>query len=136
MMLSYLVAYLVSGAVFIGLDATWLSLMGPRLYKPLLQNLLATTIRPAPAVLFYVLYIAGILIFAVAPASSAPRVHGAMLRGACFGLIAYGTYDLTNQATLRTWPAIITIADLGWGMFVTAVAAGAGCLAWQWLAKP
>lgn len=72
--------------------------------------------------LFYVLYIVGILIFAVAPERSTPRMPGAMLRSACFGLIAYGTYDLITQATLRTWPTIITITDLGWSMFVTTMA--------------
>lgn len=131
----YLKAYLASAIIFVGLDATWLSLMGPRLYKPLLQDLLAGTVRPAPALLFYLLYIGGIVIFAINPGTAVPRLGAVLLRGACFGLIAYATYDLTNQATLRSWPPVITIADLSWGMFATAMAAVAGALALQWAAR-
>ncbi len=125
-MMSYLKAYLGAGFVFICLDALWLSFMGPRLYKPLLQNLMADTVRVTPALLFYVLYIGGIVMFAIMPAVATQRLVNVALRGACFGLIAYATYDLTNQATLRGWPAIITISDLCWGMFATALAALAG----------
>ncbi len=134
-MIAYLKAYLASAVIFIGLDALWLSFMGPRLYTPLLRDMLTSTVRPVPAVLFYLLYIGGIVIFAIAPGAPPARLSGVMLRGACFGLIAYATYDLTNQATLRTWPPVITLADLTWGIFVTAAAAAAGGLALRWFAK-
>ncbi|HTQ72523.1 MAG TPA: DUF2177 family protein [Acidocella sp.] len=134
-MSSYLKAYLASAIIFITLDACWLSVMGPRLYKPLLQGALADTVRPVPALLFYLLYIGGIVVFAVAPSPTPPRLASVILRGIGFGLVAYATYDLTNQATLRTWPPVITLADIGWGMFATAAAATAGSLAAHWQAR-
>ena len=125
-------AYLTSALVFLGLDAVWLSQMGPRLYKPLLRGLLAEQVRPAPAIIFYGLYLAGIVIFAVLPA---PRPAMALWRGAVFGLIAYATSDLTNQATMRGWPTVITLADLAWGAFATATAATVACMICQWLLR-
>jgi uncharacterized membrane protein len=87
----------------------------------------------APAAVFYAIYVVGIVVFAVAPALSSGRWTTAAGMGALLGLVAYATYDLTNQATLRDWPLSVTIADLCWGTFVTAVAASAGCAATQWL---
>ncbi len=114
-------AYIFTALVFLGLDAVWLSMMSSRLYKPALQGLLAENFRLAPALLFYLLYIGGIVAFAVLPASTPAQ---ALLRGAGFGLVAYATYDLTNQATLRAWPVLVTGADLCWGMLATGIAAG------------
>lgn len=119
-MKQFLSAYIVAAIVFISCDAVWLSVMGPRLYKPLLQGLLSDTVRPTPAILFYLLYLTGIVVFAVLPSS---RPFMALGRGALFGLIAYATYDLTNQATLRTWPAFLSVIDLSWGALITGIAA-------------
>jgi uncharacterized membrane protein len=131
----YLRAYIATAIAFVALDASWLSVMGPRFYKPLLQGLLADTVRPVPALLFYILYVGGIVVFAVAAGSASGRLAGVIIRAVVFGLVAYATYDLTNQATMRTWPAVVTITDLAWGMFATAVAASAGYLAWRWQVK-
>lgn len=114
--------YAVTALVFLGLDAVWLSTMATRLYKPELQGLLAESFRPTPALLFYVLYIGGIVGFAVLPAA---KPLEALLRGAAFGLVAYATYDLTNQATLIRWSTLVTLADLSWGALATALAAAA-----------
>lgn len=114
-------AYIFTALVFLGLDAVWLSTMSNRLYKPALQGLLAGHFRLAPALLFYLLYIGGIVMFAELPAATPVQ---AMWRGAAFGLVAYATYDLTNQATLRSWPVLVTGADLTWGMLATGIAAG------------
>ncbi len=120
--------YAVTALVFLGLDAVWLSTMASRLYKPELQGLLAESFRPAPALLFYVLYIGGIVGFAVLPAA---KPLEALLRGAAFGLVAYATYDLTNQATLIRWSTLVTLADLSWGALATALAAAAAkALVW------
>ena len=120
--------YAVTALVFLGLDAVWLSTMATRLYKPELQGLLAESFRPAPALLFYVLYIGGIVGFAVLPAA---KPLEALLRGAAFGLVAYATYDLTNQATLIRWSTLVTLADLSWGALATALAAAAAkALVW------
>ena len=114
-------AYISTALIFVSLDAVWLSLMSGRLYKPALQGLLAENVRLAPALFFYLLYSGGIVAFAVIPS---PTSLQALLRGAGFGLIAYATYDLTNQATLRLWPAVVTGADLTWGALATGIAAG------------
>jgi uncharacterized membrane protein len=119
------VAYLWALVSFLLLDAVWLSLMGPRLYKPALGALMAPEVDWLAAVLFYAIYLAGLLVFAIAPALAEGAPGAALWRGAFFGLVAYATYDLTNQATLRDWPWAITIADLVWGSFVSGVSAWA-----------
>jgi uncharacterized membrane protein len=108
--------------IFLVLDAVWLSSMLERLYRPALGHLLAPQVSLLPAVLFYLLYGAGIVGFAVAPAVEANRARIALARGAALGLLAYATYDLTNQATLPGWPWAVTLADLAWGTTVTALA--------------
>lgn len=118
-----LVAYLGTAVAFLSLDAVWLVSMTEALYRPALGHLMAASVDWVAAMAFYALYIAGLLAFAVAPA---PRVRAALGRGACLGLLAYGTYDLTNQATLKDWPWRVTLFDLLWGGTVSALAACAG----------
>ncbi|MBX3568507.1 MAG: DUF2177 family protein [Rhizobiaceae bacterium] len=127
-MKSYLIAYVATGAVFLGIDAIWLGVMAERLYRPLLGHVLVDGFNLAPAIAFYVLYIAGLMVFALSPAFASGKWTTAALYGALFGFFAYATYDLTNQATIKGWPTIITIADLCWGTFVSAVSATAGFL--------
>jgi uncharacterized membrane protein len=112
--------------IFLAVDAVWLSLTGDALYRHRLGAILLDHFRPVPALLFYPLYVAGIVVFAVTPADLSRRHSTAAARGAFLGLVAYGTYDLTNQATLKDWSAVITAADLAWGMAATALAAGLG----------
>ena len=128
------IAYLASAIVFLVLDAAWLTTMADRLYRPALGRLLLDRFELAPAALFYALYVMGIVVFAVAPGLASGRWTTSLGLGALLGLIAYATYDLTNQATLRDWPWRVTLADLGWGTLVTAVAAAAGCRITAWLA--
>lgn len=125
---NFLTAYLATALAFLAVDSVWLSVMASRLYRPLLGDMLAENFDVAAAALFYVLYVGGIVFFAVRPALERGRSAIAALNGAFFGLCAYGTYDLTNQATLKDWPTIITVADLCWGTFLTAVAATVGFL--------
>lgn len=127
-MTRYAIAYAATMLVFLGIDAIWLSTMARRLYAPLLGDVLAPQVNIAPAVLFYLVYVAGVVIFAVAPAFGSGRWTTATLYGALFGFFAYATYDLTNHATIRGWPAVITVADLCWGTLLTAVSATAGFL--------
>lgn len=130
----WIISYLATALGFLGCDAVWLSLMASRLYRPALGGLLREPFAMAPAVVFYVIYIAGILIFAVMPARATGNWYGATWRGALLGLMAYATYDLTNQATLRDWPLAITLADLCWGTALTALAATIGYVAARWTA--
>jgi uncharacterized membrane protein len=116
----YAVTYLAILLPFGMLDAVWLSLMGPRLYRPTLGDILLTNVNLPAAIAFYLIYPIGILVFATLPALKAGSVGPALMYGALFGLLAYATYDLTNQATLRNWTLQLTLADMAWG----AVASG------------
>jgi uncharacterized membrane protein len=125
----YLVGYAAAALVMLGLDAIWLTFTANALYRPLIGDLMLDGFRPAPAIVFYVLYIGGIVVFAVRPGLAAGRWTTALLSGALFGLFAYGTYDLTNQATLKIWSTTITLADMAWGSFLSALSGAAGYLA-------
>ncbi|MGA0544140.1 DUF2177 family protein [Brevundimonas sp. VNH65] len=118
-----------TGVVFLILDAIWLTVVGGRLYRPILGDLLAPSVNWPAAVAFYLIYLGGIGFFAVWPALDQGQWTRAALNGAVLGLVAYATYDLTNQATLRTWSTTITLADIAWGTFVTCAAATAGYFA-------
>ncbi len=125
----YLAAYLGAGLAFACLDAVWLSITGATLYRPALRAILVAEFRPVPAVLFYLIYLTGVVIFAVAPAMRERRWRRAASSGALFGFFAYATYDLTNQATLAIWATRVTLLDLAWGTVLTAVGASAGYFA-------
>lgn len=133
-MLKHLAAYLVTGAVFVAVDAVWLMLAAARLYRPTLDPILAAQPLLAPAVAFYLIYPAGILAFAVLPYRDW-GLGKVAVTGALLGVMAYATYDLTNQATLKVWATRITLADIAWGAAVTALGAMAGLLAWRWAAR-
>jgi len=128
-MKTMLIAYAAAALTMLGMDAVWLGVSANRLYRPLLGDMLLPGFRPAPAVLFYLLYVAGIVIFAVRPALAGGGWSAAAINGALLGLFCFATYDLTNQATLKTWPVTVTIVDMGWGTFLTACVAMAGYLA-------
>jgi len=104
--------------VFLAMDAIWLTFAGQRLYRPAIGHLMHEGFSIGPAVLFYLLHALGLVFFATLPAA---RSRDALLRGALFGLIAYATYDLTNQATLRDWPWKVTVVDLAWGAIVSGI---------------
>ncbi|MEF7615898.1 DUF2177 family protein [Aquincola sp. MAHUQ-54] len=128
------VAYAATAVVFLALDGVWLSTMADRLYRPAIGHLMADGFRMAPAVVFYAIYVVGVLVFAVSPALASGQWTTALGRGALLGLVAYAAYDLTNHATLHDWPLHLTLADLAWGTFVTAAAATAGYAATRWWA--
>lgn len=126
--MKWIIAYLAAGLSFGILDFLWLRWAGPNFYRPALGDLLAPQFRMAPALVFYLLYIAGMVWFAVRP-GIAGGVPAAVLNGALFGGIAYATYDLTNQATLKVWPVQLTLVDIAWGASATALASGLAALA-------
>jgi uncharacterized membrane protein len=127
-MKTFLIAYAAAAISMLGLDAIWLGITGPRLYRPRLGDMMLPSFNLLPAALFYLVYVLGIVLLAVQPAIGEGRASAALLRGGLLGLVAYATYDLTNQATLKGWPVAITIADLCWGTCLTAVAATVGYL--------
>lgn len=136
----YLATYLAILVPFGVLDAFWLSLMGPRLYRPTLGDILLPGVVIAPAVVFYLLYPIGILVFAVLPALKSSSASSALIYGALFGFLAYATYDLTNHATLRNWTVQLTLADMAWGTIASGLAATAafylGRMAANWYGTP
>ena len=124
----YAVAYVTTLVTFLAIDAVWLMTMSQRLYRRYLGDILVDSFNPPPAALFYLIYIAGIIFFATTPSFSTGKWTTAALNGALYGFFAYATYDLTNQATIRGWPTIITVADICWGSLLSAVAASVGFL--------
>jgi uncharacterized membrane protein len=125
-MLRFALTYLGTAATFLALDAVWLTLTVDRLYRPHLGAIMADKPALGPAAVFYVIYIAAIVGLAVLPAVKADSWTQLLSRAALFGLAAYATYDLTNQATLKDWSSVVTLADLAWGTVVTTVAASIG----------
>jgi uncharacterized membrane protein len=105
------------------LDGLWLGLVARGFYRQQLGFLMAETPNWAAAVVFYLVYTVGVTVFVVQPAVDASSLGTALWRGALFGLVAYATYDLTNMATVRGWPTLVTIVDLAWGMVLTAAVA-------------
>lgn len=128
----YAIAYAAILLPFCLLDAVWLTVMGRLVYKPTLGDILLPTVNLPPAIAFYLIYPIGILIFASLPALKAESVMPALIYGALFGALAYATYDLTNHATLRNWTLQITLMDIAWGAFASAVAAAAAFYAGRW----
>jgi uncharacterized membrane protein len=117
--------------VFAIADAIWLSQAVPRVYKPMIGELLRPDISWPAAIAFYFIYVCGIVYFAVAPALAKQSLSVAFINGALLGMIAYATYDLTNQATLKIWDWRLTLIDMAWGACATALAASAS----YWLAQ-
>lgn len=121
-MLKTATAYLSFALAFGALDFVWLSQMAPRVYRPAIGEIMADQVRWGPALAFYALYVLGVTILIVLPALREGGVMRAAWTGALFGLVAYATYDLTNQATLRVWPTHLTLTDMAWGAIATATA--------------
>ncbi len=131
-MLKPAATYVTTLVLLLVIDAVWLWLAALPMFRAALgQDLL--TFRAAPGVLFYLLYAAGILTFVV-PAG-AGGWQFTLLYGALFGLFAYGTYDLTNYATLKPWTLQLAASDMAWGMVLTAASAALGMLGGQAVAQ-
>ena len=134
-MMTYLLAYVIALVLFGVIDALWLTTMGASLYRATLGDVLASAVRLGPAIAFYLLFPIGIVVFAVTPALRSNSAAEAAVYGAILGLVTYGTYDLTNFATLRNWTLKITIIDLAYGAVVVAVVAVLTTLILQWLGR-
>ena len=126
---NFFVAYIATAAVFLAADFLWLSYASSAFYRPKLGELLSDNPNLTIAAVFYLVYAIGIVVFAVLPATAARSASMAIGLGALLGLVAYGTYDITNLATIRGWPASVSVVDLAWGVLVTSLAAASGYLA-------
>jgi uncharacterized membrane protein len=118
---SFLKNYFVTLIPFLVLDAIWLGLVAPSFYKSQIGHLMAENPNFLAAGIFYLLYVVGLVVFITGREGT---LKEAALRGAFFGLVCYATYDLTNLATLRDWPILVTLVDLAWGAFLS----GTTCL--------
>ena len=122
--MQFLKVYALTLVIFFLVDIVWLGVISKKLYKEYLGHLMAPNVNWAAALVFYFLFIAGLVFFVIMPAIEKGDLMYAITVGAFFGLITYGTYDLTNLATLKDWPLNITIIDLIWGTFLNAATSG------------
>ena len=129
----YLKLYLATLVAFFAIDLVWLGLVARSFYSKHLGFLMAPKVNWPAALIFYLLFVVGILVFAVLPGLEAGSLRTTLLRAALFGLIAYATYDLTNLATLKDWPLVVTIVDLAWGTILSVAVSLDGYLAGGWL---
>lgn len=125
--------YLITFTVFIVIDLIWLGVIGQGIYQKYLGHLLKKDVNWIAAIVFYLLFILGLLVFVVGPAYQNADILEAFLMGGLLGLIMYATYDLTNLATLKDWPLPITIIDLIWGTFLGSLTAGVAVILSLWI---
>jgi uncharacterized membrane protein len=120
---NYILVYLASLAAFLAIDLTWLGVVARDFYRARLGYLLSPNPNWAAAIIFYMLFVGGLLYFAVLPGVAAGSLRQALVAGALFGFFTYATYDLTNLATVKDWPWALSVVDMAWGtVLATAVA--------------
>jgi uncharacterized membrane protein len=132
-MLFYCKLYVLTLPVFLLVDMVWLGLVAKGFYQKHLGYLLSPKVNWAAAVIFYLLFIGGILLFAVLPAVEKHSWVRAGLLGALFGLMTYATYDMTNLATIKDWPLVVVVVDILWGMILCTLVSVAGFWIAKWL---
>jgi uncharacterized membrane protein len=119
-----LLTYGVSVPVFFIVDMIWLGVIARGFYRKALEPLLTPNINWTAAIIFYFLFLVGVLVFALLPGMEKKSLIYTVGMAALFGFISYATYDLTNLATLRDWPLMLSIVDMMWGSFLSASTAG------------
>ena len=129
----YLKLYALTVPVFFIIDLIWLGIVAKGFYQKNLKYILSPNVNWTAAIIFYLMYIAGILIFAVLPGVAKDSVRHAVLWGALFGFFTYATYDLTNLALLKDWPLNIVVVDILWGVVLCAVVATLSFYIARWL---
>ncbi len=125
--------YLLTVPVFFAVDLLWLGVLARDFYRSNLGHLLSPTVNWPAALVFYLLFIAGILYFAVIPALAMGSPGPAVRNGLLFGFFTYMTYELTNMATLPSWPVKVVLVDIAWGMVLSATVAAASYGIGRWL---
>ncbi|TXI50021.1 MAG: DUF2177 family protein [Lysobacter sp.] len=115
----WLKLYAITLPVFFAIDMLWLGVVARSFYRAQIGSLLKTDVNWTAAVLFYLVFIAGIVFFVLAPALEKSSWRYALFVGAAFGFVTYATYDLTNLATMKDWPLLVTVVDLAWGSVLT-----------------
>ncbi len=121
-----ILAYLLSFLVFLIVDLLWLGIVARRIYTKYLGDFLSDQVNWIAAIIFYMIFVAGVLLFVVYPAIAKDSLSTALIMGALFGLVTYATYDLTNLATLKGWPIQIVIIDIIWGAILSTIVSASG----------
>ncbi len=124
--MQFLIAYLATAFVFLVIDYVWLAHVMKDYFNTKLSHLMADEVNFGIAALFYLVFAAGIVLFCVMPALKSKSWVKAALLGAALGFLSYGTYDVTNAATLKDWPLMLSVIDTAWGTGLTALSATAG----------
>ncbi len=123
-MTKFLIVYIISVVAMVIIDLIWIGGVAKPFYQKHLGYLFAEKFKIIPIILFYLIYLFGLMVFVVAPALSGTIPLGrAVMLGALLGFVAYATYDLTSHGLIRDWPAIVTVVDMAWGSFLTALIA-------------
>ena len=112
--------YLIALPVFLAIDMVWLSVVAKNFYAKQIGALMKPDVNWLVAGVFYLIFIAGLVVFVISPAMAKNSWTHALLFGALFGLVCYATYDLTNLAVAKDWPLLVTIVDLVWGAVLSA----------------
>ncbi|PKL36364.1 DUF2177 domain-containing protein [Candidatus Peregrinibacteria bacterium HGW-Peregrinibacteria-1] len=121
-----IISYLLTATVFFAIDMVWLGLIAKKIYNKYLSGFLSPQVNWPPAIVFYLIFIAGIMVFAIHPAITKNSPLTAITLGAFLGVLTYATYDLTNMATLKNWPIQVVLIDIAWGAILTASVSLAG----------
>jgi len=119
----FLKLYAIALPIFFAIDMVWLGLIAKNFYRQQIGALLKPDVDWIAAITFYLIFIAGLIVFVVAPAVEKRQWSQALIMGAFFGLVTYATYDLTNLAVAKDWPLLVTIVDMAWGTFLGATVA-------------
>ena len=124
--MKYIYLFLLTFAVFLAIDAIWLGIVAKNMYSDKIGHLLAENPNLVAAGVFYLLFVAVLLVFVVIPGYEEQSLTKTIVLGALFGMITYATYDLTNLATLKDWPLSVTIIDIIWGTSLATATSIAG----------
>lgn len=112
--------YAIALPVFFAIDMIWLGVVAKNFYRAQIGTLMKQDVNWAAAIIFYLIFIAGLVVFVIAPSMEKGSWKHAILFGALFGLVCYATYDLTNLAVAKDWPVLVTLVDLAWGAVLAA----------------
>lgn len=115
MKLMFLKLYLIAIPIFVAIDFFWLAFVARKFYLTQIGFLMKTNINWPAAIIFYLLFLVGLVLFVISPAVEKKSLFTAIVMGGLFGFFAYATYDLTNLATLKNWPLTVSIVDMIWG---------------------